>query len=102
MSQLPLGLKQKELGLSIVEENNSKFVETGRGIARMLIQKYGKTSMDEVRDKLEEMGLQPKNRNAFGAIFRGNEFEAIGFTASRHESRHGAWIRVWRLRSEAI
>lgn len=101
MTQLSQGLKQKELGLSIVEANNATFVETGRGIARMLIQKHGKTSMDEVRDKLEEMGLQPKHKNAFGAIFRSPEFEAIGFKASTHESRHCGMQRVWRLRSEA-
>lgn len=102
MTQLSQGLKQKELGLSLVESNNATFVETGRGIARMLCRQNGKTCMSKVREKLDERGYQPKSRNAYGAIFHSEEFECVGFTISTHASRRGGVERVWKLRSEAI
>lgn len=102
MSQLSQGLKQKELGLALTTMANRDFVETGRGIARLLCKEHGRTCMSKVREKLDERGYQPKSRNAYGAIFHSEEFECVGFTISTHASRRGGVERVWKLRSEAI
>ena len=102
MSQLSLAIKAKELGISRVRAKNSVFVETGRGIARMLCRRYGKGTAMEVRKELDARGLKPTHFNAYGAIWSTKEFECIGTTRSTLEQGHSNEIKVWRLRSESV
>ena len=101
--QLDLALAERDLGISRVKAKNSDFVETMRGVARMLArQKPDRTiTADDLRDWLKfhaEVG-EPTHYNAYGAIFcRNDDFEFVGYTKSLQKQGHGNLIRRWRLK----
>lgn len=98
---LKLAIAERDLGLDAVECSNEVFIETARAGARMICRAKGSVTADDMREWCADRGLQPKNKNAWGAIFRGHEFVPVGFVISKQVSGHGNTIRVWRLRTEA-
>jgi hypothetical protein len=49
--------------------------------------------------EMEENGLRPDLLgNAWGSIFRGKEWECIGWRKSTRVSNHARAIRIWRLK----
>lgn len=57
---------------------------------------------DDLRDFADrlrrERGLVPRSPNAAGAIFRGPQWEHVGWIKSRKPGHHATDLRVWRLR----
>lgn len=93
------GMAQKQLGLDLVENNNQAFIETMRSKARMLARRDGSVTTDCLRAIARDMGIEPDHPNAWGAIFKGGEWEQIGFESSVLPSNHGRIIRRWSLRA---
>lgn len=91
-----LGLRLKERGLDAVEHTNLKWVDMMRNQAKYLSLALGAVDADDIRDYAKKTGLQPEHPNAYGAVFRGKGWKAIGWVQSRHASNHGRSIRVWK------
>ncbi len=87
----------KYQGIKQVARNNEHFLEVARDIARRHAMRYGEVTSDDVRKRCP---LSPLHPNAWGAVFRGTEWESTGYRTSHAVSRHGGMNRVWRLRSE--
>ncbi len=92
----------KSLGLENVEIHNEDFIKSGRNIMRKLIELNGKASMDDVRDVLTALGIEPRHPNAFGASPQGQQYVCIGRCVSRYPSRHGGEQRVWAFQPERL
>jgi len=78
-----------------VADNNIHFLEVARNVARRIAMRQGEVTSDDVR---RECQLEPLHHNAWGAVFRGKEWQAVGYRTSHIVSRHGGSQKVWRLR----
>lgn len=96
--QLTLGECLKRSGQSAVEANNRDWLDLVRAIAVIFCQKNGSVSTDDLREWCDAKGYQPSHRNAWGAIFRGSEWETCRYEKSRYEGNHARRITVWRWR----
>ncbi len=102
-AQLELAIAERDRGVAKVKAKNSDFVETMRGVARMLARRAPDRTVtaDDLRAWLAENPYVegPTHYNAFGAIFcRNHDFEFVGYTKSAQVQGHGNIIRKWRLR----
>lgn len=100
MNQIPLfsnGATLKKLGLDQVEINHADFIGTARSFARCLAEKNGSVTIDDLRDILDRLGLEPRHANVYGAIFRGDDWHCSGWTRSQRPSNHYRAIQIWSL-----
>lgn len=93
------GMAQKQLGLDLVENNNQVFIGTMRSRARDLARRDGSVTTDDLRGEAIALGIEPEHPNAWGAIFKGREWQAVGYESSVHPSNHGRVIRRWSLKA---
>ena len=105
-AQLDIALAERDKGIARVKSKNSNFVETMRGVARMLAHKRPDKTVtaDDLRgwyDKNHNTYIDdPTHYNAWGAIFCNNsDFEFVGYVKSTQKQGHGNIIRRWRLKT---
>ncbi|MCP5016239.1 MAG: hypothetical protein GY938_13350 [Ketobacter sp.] len=88
--------QKRDQGIKQVSDNNERFLNEARKTAKWLAQGGGKITMDDVR---EHCPLEPLHPNAFGSVFRHDDFVFTGqYRQSKAVSRRGGMQRVWRLR----
>lgn len=99
--QLTLALKNRDTGIARVTCANATFIETMRSVARMIARKQGTVTADDLRDYVADHPEieRPTSSNAYGAIFRCKDFEAVGYVISRQPQGHGNRTLRWRLRA---
>ncbi len=102
---LPLAIRHRNDGIRKVAAKNATFINTMRGVARLLCRQKGTITADNLREWMAqhpEVG-PPTHYNAWGALFGSaewkREFEFVGFVKSRQAQGNGNIIREWRLRS---
>ena len=100
--QLDMALAERDAGIARVKAKNSDFVESSRGIARMVarLRPDRTITMDDVRAELKNHPeiAKPTHYNCYGAIFCNNpDFEFVGYTKSVQKQGHGNIVRRWRL-----
>lgn len=93
---------QKQLALDLVENHNPTFMETMRGVARMLANRNGSVTSDDLQEFYEIHKVKydipaPTHHNAWGAVFNTKEFIPAGYTQTKRVAGKGRVIRVWRL-----
>jgi hypothetical protein len=94
------GKQRKSDGQRQVEEHNLDFVSIMRVKAAEIASGAGSVTVDDLRRYSIATGIKPKHPNAWGAIFRGSSWEAIGWVRSTMPSRHAGMVRVWRLKGQ--
>lgn len=99
---LQSAIHARDQGIARIIDNNGTFVETMRGIARLIARRRGIVSSDDLRKVATDYGITPNHENAWGAIFRGNEWVAAGSIQSQIPSNHGRLIRTWRLKESSV
>ncbi len=92
------GREERDDGVMLVEHSNAVFIKMLRSVARQLSEYYGTVDSDDLRNWAFGVGAKPAHPNAWGAIFRGKEWIAVGYKTSTLASNHARTIRVWRLR----
>ena len=92
------GRRLRDEGKDLVESHNGEFMETIRKVARSIARQQGRVTVDELRGWAKQNGLAPKHQNAWGAVFRGAEWEEIGEQPSSFVTNHARRVRVWRLK----
>lgn len=89
-------LERRDDGIRKVAENNQRFLQVARRIAKSQAVIHGTVTMDDVR---YHCPLDPLHPNAWGAVFKTKDFEFTGrFVQSEAVSRRGGMQRVWRLK----
>jgi hypothetical protein len=72
------------------------WIAGARAAARRIAGEQGQVTIDDVRAVCPPPdGADPR---IMGAVFSGEGFERIGFTASRRDACHGRHIGVFKLR----
>lgn len=100
---LSLALEHKQRGVRKAAARNATYIETMRGIARLVGQHQAVFCADDLRLEAARRGIEPTHYNAIGALFASpqwkEEFEFVGYTKSKQVQGHGNLIRTWRLRA---
>jgi hypothetical protein len=99
-----MGLKQggklRDEGIAIVESNNAEWVAWARTTAMMFCLRHGSVHIDDIREEADLGGYLPDSSNAWGAIFRGGQWEKTGeYRQSRFASNHGHASPVWKIKN---
>ena len=86
---------RKESAHDVFEITRTDFLVNARATARRHALNHGTVTIDDVRrfTPLPD-GMSP---NVFGAVFRGNEWECVGFEASTRVLARARTIRRYRL-----
>jgi len=91
------GEQGKREGLDRVSRNASEWLTHVRGWAKAVARRKGEVSSDDLRLLADTYGVHPHHQNAWGAVFRGDEWEPAGFKKSTYKTNHARRITVWRL-----
>ena len=94
----PTGDDLKREGLARLEAKHPTLVELCREAARRIARIKGRTTIDDVRDFMDDNGLVAPNKYFYGAVFNTPEWVCIGREKSRRESNHSHRNSVWALR----
>lgn len=91
--------KAKRRGMDFAAQHKGSLLAKARGFAMDLALIDGQVNADDIQDYLLKLGFSSASLgNAAGSIFRGPEWECVGWQKSERVSNHGRMIRVWRLR----
>lgn len=79
----------------LFEEQRADFLETARAVARALAFERGEITIDDVREHCAPPeGVDPR---VMGAVFRTDDFEAVGYRKSNRTTCHHRPVAVFRL-----
>lgn len=67
-----------------------------RMVAQYHALKHGTVTIDDLRRHALKHGIVAHHPGAWGAIFRGKEWEAVGHTQTKKVTSHAREIKVWR------
>ena len=95
-----LGLDLRDRGLDSVEGNSMTFQEQMRAEAIRICRLKGWVDSDDLREYAEAEGIEPHHKNAWGAVFRGNDWVTVGITNSRVPTNHARLIRRWAYKEQ--
>lgn len=93
------GQAAKENGMLQAARNRQQLLEAAQATAKSLSRRYGIISMDCVQEALIQAGRHPSELgNAAGSLFKGDDWQCVGWGPSTRVSNHRRYIRLWRLR----
>jgi hypothetical protein len=90
------GAQLRDHGIALVSAGNEDWIYEARSIAIEIATNSGTVTINDVRERIElPEHLSP---NLWGAVLRGNDFEAIGYTQATHPSAHARVVRIYKLK----
>lgn len=92
------GEDRKKQGIETVSQNNQDWLGWIREKARRIARNVGSVSADDLRNVAVSHHWEPIHPNAWGAVFRGAEWQIIGRKKSTTPSAHSRTINIYRLR----
>jgi len=84
--------------MSLFEKNRRAYVGYARRQARHLCYKFGRVTIDDLRNFIEDSIPAWMDRRFLGAVLVSPEFIPFGFIKTKRKSSHGRLIRIFRLR----
>ena len=88
--------RRQAAGLASIEVNHSTWLQIMRERARIVSNEQGCVTADDLRWYADTNNLWPTHQNAWGAVFKGRGWKAIGTIQSAYVTNHGRLIRKWR------
>ncbi len=89
--------EKKERGMRLAAEKRADLLGYARWTATIAAKTQGTVTVDDVRERIEnDDDFVPGNW--MGSIFKGKEWERVGYKKSTHEGSHARMISVWRLK----
>jgi len=92
-----IGAKRKKRGLALVELSCAEFLAEMRTEAKKHAARHGYVTTDNLREYATMKKLRPDTPNAWGAIFKGSEWECVGRVPSRYRTNNARYICQWRM-----
>jgi hypothetical protein len=96
--QLTLGETLRDKGLDLVEENAGDWIDWIRREAIQISARRGMVSASDLRKIADREGRQPHHPNAWGAVFRGRDWELVGFEKNSRPSAHARRVCLWHYK----
>ena len=92
------GQQLRDAGLTLVSQGREDWLAYARSVAVEVAEATGQVTINEVRERVElPFNYHP---NTWGAVFKGNTFEAIGYCQATHPSAHARVVRVYTLKEQ--
>ena len=92
------GRDLRDAGLALVSKGREDWLAYARSVAVEVAEGIGWVTINEVRERVElPFDYHP---NTWGAVFKGNTFEAIGYCQATHPSAHARVVRVYKLKEQ--
>ncbi len=88
----------RDEGMELAAEKNAEYLAQARGVAFEIAQRGLEISINLVRDQCVLDFPDIVWGNWAGSIFKGKQWERVGYTQARHEGSHARVVGVWRLR----
>ena len=95
-NQMRLGENLRNEGLRRIEANASDWLVWIRREAIKHSAKHGSVSSGDLRQIADEADNQPHHPNAWGAIFRQDCWDHVGYVKNRRPSAHYRDVKVWQ------
>jgi hypothetical protein len=90
--------QRRDEGMKTASDGRKDILNRVRSIAGNLARIYGKVTADDVRKEYEYRGGNWSDLgNAAGSIFKGKQWECVGFENSTVTTSHARALRVWKL-----
>ena len=91
-------IQERDKGMATAVSGRESILANVRSIANNLARIYGKVTADQVRAEYEYRGGNWQDLgNAAGSIFKGKQWQCVGFENSLVKTSHARTIRVWKL-----
>lgn len=101
--ELPYGEETlKQTGMNLAARKNYLVLEIARDVARLIARKGLAISIEDVRLQMESLGINYRPGNWMGSVFKGYEWEPVGWTRSEHKGGHARMVRTWKLKGGQI
>lgn len=90
-----VGQSIRDNQLALFEARDSEFLCRCRTLAVAICEKQGSVSINDIRSHISiPDGMHP---SVLGAVFRGKQFQTVGFTEASHPQAHARIIRTYQL-----
>lgn len=91
--------QKRDEGIAKASAHRDNVLLRAKYFARIIALEIGYANADLVHERLIADGYKSwELGNAAGAVFRGKEWECIGYIKSTREGNHARTIRQWRLK----
>ena len=88
------GVRRKEAELDKHELSKKERIRRARAYARWVSEGEGRVTADDVRAYCANVGIE--SGPWMGSVFRGKDWQHIGWTQSKDPVQHARSIRIWR------
>lgn len=93
------GRDLRDAGIARVSIGREEWIAKARSAAVAIAQRAGQVTINDVRKFIElPDDFHP---STWGAVLRGDAFQAIGFCQATHPSAHARVVRVYKLKEQA-
>ena len=94
---LEAGREARDLGMEIAARNKAWGIAIARREARRIALECGTVNINQVQRAIAGYGVNLGN--AAGSVFKGKEWERVGFGQADRVRSHARIISVWKLRN---
>jgi hypothetical protein len=93
---MTVGQTIRDSQLNLFEKRDADFLARARALAVQICQAQGSVSINDIRQNLAlPAEMHP---SVLGAVFKGKQFKAVGFTEANHPQAHARIIRIYNLK----
>lgn len=86
----------RDAQLNLFEQRDANFLARARALAVQICQTRGSVSINDIRQNLAlPAEMHP---SVLGAVFKGKQFTAVGFTEANHPQAHARIVRIYKLK----
>jgi len=93
------GRDLRDTGIARVSIGREEWIAKARGTAIAIAKRAGQVTINDVRKFIDlPDDFHP---NVWGAVLRGDAFQAIGFCQATHASAHARVVRIYKLKGQS-
>ena len=92
------GRQLKERGMQKAAAKHAQSLADAQWTARYLVRMLGQITIEDVRRNFEKVSRPWDLGNAAGSVFKGPEWECVGYREATRPEAHARILRVWRLK----
>jgi hypothetical protein len=93
------GRDLRDAGIARVSIGREEWIAKARGIAILIAKSAGQVTINDVRNLVDMP--DDFHPSTWGAVLRGDAFQAIGFCQATHASAHARVVRIYKLKEQS-
>jgi hypothetical protein len=92
------GRALRDAGIARVSIGREEWIAKARSTAVAIAQRAGQVTINDVRNLIDMP--DDFHPSTWGAVLRGDAFQAIGFCQATHASAHARVVRIYKLKEQ--